>query len=101
MTNKNKTAIGSKKFVWSTIKEKRRIAYAIKASIDQEGIPTGGSYNFSNNGMRTGWISLPFKRSKIEVNKKVIPAITKDIVESISRILERLASRYPNMKILK
>jgi len=31
----------------------------------------------------------------------VIPAITKDIVESISRILERLASRYPNMKILK
>lgn len=101
MTNKNKTAISSKKFVWSTIKEKRRIAYAIKRAIEKEGIPTANSYNFSNNGRRTGWISLPFKRSKIEVNKKVIPAITKDVVESISRILERLASRYPNMKILK
>ena len=101
MTNKNKTAIGSKKFVSTTPKERKRIAYALKRAIEKEGIPTANSYNFSNNGRRTGWISLPFKRSKIEVNKKVIPAITKDIVESISRILERLASRYPNMKILK
>jgi len=86
------------------------IAKYIARSISEEGIPTvivnrpnklsAYSSRYTNNGRRLGWINIPYERKKINIDKKVIPAISEDVVDVIGDFLDKLASRYPNIKVI-
>jgi len=87
-------------------KKKKWIAKAIQRSIQQEGVPTiitdkkkKGSYHYSYNGRRLGWIDIPWSKRKIDINKKVLPAVAEDIVRIIGEVLDKVASRNPNLKV--
>jgi len=48
----------------------KRIAFAIATVQKREGMPTKGSYRFSNNGRRTGWIDHPASRQAQNIQRK-------------------------------
>ncbi len=43
-----------------TLKEKESFAWAIRKKHDKEGIPTKGSFAYSNNGRRKSWIEYGY-----------------------------------------
>lgn len=67
--------------------EKHEIAYAIIRKIKLEGTPTSGSFKYSDNGRRTGFIE-----QVININKQ---QITKDIQSAVGKDIEILFTKLP------
>lgn len=86
------------KFEYDTEKEKRAIAHKIRKAIRKEGVPTKGAYSKSNNGRRTKFIDVPYAKNKIDIDRKILPAIVDDVVIVLDTILSRLASLNKNIK---
>jgi len=94
-------ATGRNRFDFKDMKEKRRIALAIlSASVDQ-GIPMRGAAKYSNNGTRVGWITTPYRNNLKFVDKDVVPKVVQDIEENFIRIIEAMAAKNPNIKLIK
>ncbi len=47
-------------------KEKRSFVFAIAATHKRDGIPSKGSYSYTQNGRRTGWIENSFETEQAE-----------------------------------
>lgn len=62
-------------------KEARKVAFAIQAAIHREGIPTAGSYRFSKNDKRKGFIDDAAKEIEPRSAKK-IEAVLKEAYET-------------------
>ena len=96
MTRKNKSVYTTKKFDFKNIKEKRRIAYAIKKNLQEEGT------QLSFNGKaKTGWITRNYNRHKIDIDKRLTKYVLEDFKENIDRVLRELAAKDPNIKIIR
>lgn len=67
-------------------KQATRRAFQIANAHKREGMPTRGSYRFSKNGRRTGWIDI--------VIEKDGPKVEEMIVEKVSDTLELLIVNY-------
>ena len=88
---------------------KKLIAQYIARSISEEGIPTVivdapiklSAYGYTKNGRRLGWINIPYNRKKINIDKKIVPAIIEDVISVIDDLLTKLASRYKDIKYEK
>ena len=89
------------KFQFTTQTEKKAIAYKIRNAIRKEGIPTKGAYQFTTNGRRTGFIDVPYAKNKINIDRKILPAVVDDVVMTLDSILSRLASLNKNIKYEK
>lgn len=59
--------------------EKHEIAYAIIRKIKLEGTPTSGSFKYSDNGRRTGFIEQVINTNKQQITKDIQSAVGKDI----------------------
>lgn len=96
MTKKNNSPYTSKKFDFKDLKEKRKIAYAIKKNLENEGT------QLSFNGkLKTGWITRNYNRHKIDIDKRLTKYVLADVVENIDRVLRELAAKDPNIKIIR
>lgn len=100
MSAKNKGS-NPKKFKFDTQEEKRSIAYLIRNAIRRDGIPTRDASRFSKNGRRTGFIDVPYAKNKINIDKKILPAVVDDVVIALDTILSLLASKNKNIKYEK
>lgn len=58
-----------------------KVAVRIVKKMWQTGIPTPGSYRFSNNGRRTGWIDWVYAKYRVEWQDQVEP-IAQDYIEN-------------------
>lgn len=59
--------------------EKHEIAYAIIRKIKLEGTPTSGSFKYSDNARRTGFIEQVINTNKQQITKDIQSAVGKDI----------------------
>jgi len=95
MTRKNKTVYSSRKFNFKDIKQKRRIAYSIQKTLQQEGT------QLSFNGKpKTGWITENYNRHKIDIDKRLAKYVLADVLENIDTVLRELTAKDPNIKII-
>jgi hypothetical protein len=51
--------------------ERKGVAFAIAQTAKREGHPTRGSYSFSQNGRRTGWIQKGLEVNEREIEKRL------------------------------
>ena len=96
MTRKQKTVYATKKFDFKNIKEKRRIAFAIKKSLENEGTQV-----VVNSKVKIGWITRNYNRHKIDIDKRLTKYVLEDFKENIDRVLRELAAKDPNIKIIR
>jgi len=102
MTKKNQTVYATKKFEFKgkTRKQidtsKRRIAYAIKNTLQNE-----GTQAVVNGKVKIGWITRNYNRHKIDIDKRITKYVLEDFKENIDRVLRELAAKDPNIKIIR
>lgn len=63
------------------------IAFAIAKNAKKEGIPSKGSYKFSNNGRRTGWIDHPSESFPNTLAPKAIETFANRITANIEEFI--------------
>lgn len=85
---------GLKKFVRlrrmaTTEKQVTSIAFAIAAKHKQEGMPTRASARFSSTGKRKGWVDIPLKEKKQDIDKMVSLAGEQQLREQFEQNLTR------------
>lgn len=73
----------------------KKIAFAIAAKHKKEGMPTRGSYKFSNNGRRTGWIDHPASGQAQNISRKTEQAYEKYLDAVLDSHIQELARMFP------
>lgn len=69
-------------------KEVKNAAFAIQQKIWQEGTPTSGSFKFSNNGRRAGFIDFVIENELGEAFEELEREVFEDYDESIATIVK-------------
>lgn len=97
----NKMASGRAKPSFpDSLKGRKRIAYLIKRKIENNGVPSTINTRHSYNGRRLGWIDVPYNKHKKRIDTKVLPAVVKDVVIVLDKILSKMASEDKNIKYI-
>ena len=78
-----------RKGIATGVKEIKAAAFAIRAAIHREGMPTNGSYKFSKNGRRTGFIDFVMDENAEAIFEKALEVFTKEIDLSLTNIVNK------------
>lgn len=73
----------------------RSVAFAMATAMKRDGIPTKGSYKFTNNGRRTMWIDYIYNKYNVEWQDRVAELSSDYIEMAFDSMLEKTAKRYP------
>lgn len=73
--------------------------FAIVNKMKKEGRPTIGSYKFSKNGRRTGWIDYVVKKFKVKLEPRVQLAYSELVSNSFIAVIERISEKSSNKYI--
>lgn len=71
-------------------KTKKQVAYAIAKRMQIEGIPTKGSYEYSNNGYRKGFVNRVFGSNRRHIEKEIVDGVAIQIETSISNAIRSI-----------
>jgi len=77
-----------RKAIASGDKEVKSMAFAIQNTIHKEGIPTKGSFKFSNNGRRKGFIDFVINNELDEVYNELEQQVFKGYDDAIATIVK-------------
>lgn len=72
------------------------MAFAIARVQKREGMPTRGSYKFSNNGRRTGWVQFPATSKENDIHAQLYDFYRDYVDASIDDAMTELAAIYKN-----
>lgn len=78
-------------------KEIMSIAYAIQTTIFEQGSPTRGAFEYSNNGRRTGWVDIVLEQKRNMILSTIEAIFFTEIQAEVNQIAER--SRIELQKI--
>lgn len=73
-----------------------RVAFAIARVQKREGMPTRGSFRFSSNGRRKGWVQYPASSKENDIQQALYDFYENFIDASIDDEMTELANRYKN-----
>jgi hypothetical protein len=79
-------------------KSDKSIVWKIKTKIRKEGTPTAGSFAYSKNGRRTGFVDLVFKRNRIRIEKEMKSGIKLEFIDKVSKAIKKAVSSSKNLK---
>lgn len=79
-----------RKGIASGDKDIKNLAFAIQMSIFKEGSPTQGSFKFSNNGRRAGFIDFVILN---EINP-IVDALGKEVFRNVDNIVTDIVQDY-------
>lgn len=75
-------------------KKVRSVAFAMATAMKRDGVPTKGSYKFTNNGRRTQWIDYVYNKYNVSWQDR-IELIADDYIEmAFDAMLEKTVSKY-------
>ena len=77
-----------KRAIASGDKEVKSLAFAIQQTIHKEGMPTKGSFKFSNNGRRKGFIDFVIDNELDEVYKELEQQVFEGYDDAIATIVK-------------
>lgn len=71
-------------------KERKGFAFAVATVAKREGHPTNGSYSFSQNGRRTGWIQAGIAAGEAELVEelRLFQAVEAGVYEGVEKAME-------------
>lgn len=72
------------------------MAFAIARVQKREGMPTRGSFRFSQNGRRTGWLQYPSTAKENDIHSQLYDFYAQYIDASIDDAMTELAGIYSN-----
>jgi len=67
------------------------VAFAIARAHKREGMPTRGSYQYSRNGRRTGWVDVILKQEEQEIERQVREFVGREMEILISNFIKQAA----------
>jgi len=68
-------------------REIKSLAFAIQQTIFKEGSPTSGSFKFSTNGRRTGFIDIVIENELDDITAELEKEVFEDADETVTRIV--------------
>lgn len=74
------------------------IIYQVNKAIYEEGTPTAGSFRYSKNGRRTGFVDQVMDRNRISITKETKNAVILDWRKEINKGIEKIVSKSRNLK---
>jgi|GEM_PF-1613614 len=78
----------------------KSIAFAIANTMKKEGIPTKGSFEFTKNGRRTGWLDQPINKQETKIEEKLEEVYCDFIAAKLEEKINRLVEKYENVYAL-
>ena len=69
---------------------KKQVAYAIAKRIQIEGIPTKGSFEYSHNGKRRGFVNRVFGRNRRHIESQIVDGVAIQIETSITNTIRSI-----------
>lgn len=76
-------------------KKVKSVAFAIATAMKRDGVPTRGSYKFTNNGRRTMWIDYVYNTYNVKWQDR-IEIISHDYIDdAFDAMLQKTVSKYP------
>lgn len=83
-----------KKMTGGLSKDINSLAHRIARTMTKEGMPTKGSYAFSKNTRRKGWISHTFNNYKDDWVEQITDSTQRLVISALDSILMQLSSRF-------
>lgn len=81
-------------------KDVMRATFAIARKMKKEGIPTKGSFRFSKNGRRTGWLDRVEQIYQVKIELRGSLAFEQLASNAIDAVLEDLERRFLSVEII-
>lgn len=72
------------------LKTNKALAFAIAKTIQREGSPTRGSFQFSKNGFRRGFANRPFGSRRNSIHSKIVKGMTVELEISLDSITKEI-----------
>jgi hypothetical protein len=69
---------------------KKQVAYAIAKRIQIEGIPTKGSFEYSHNGKRRGFVNRVFGSNRRHIESQIVDGVAIQIETSITNTIRSI-----------
>lgn len=74
------------------------VIYQINKAVFEQGTPTKGSFRYSKNGRRTGFVDVVANKHKLEMMKETRQAVTLDFRTQLAKAIDNVVKRSPNLK---
>lgn len=77
----------------------KSIAFAIATTMKREGMPTRGSFRFTNNGRRTGWLDHPIDSGRQLIEERLEEAYATFLAAKLEEYMEKVARKYQSLTV--
>lgn len=90
-----KTWLSAKNVNWRSYKF---VIYQINKAVFEQGTPTKGSFRYSKNGRRTGFVDQVANKFKLRMLKDTREAVTLDFRNRFEKMIDKVVMKNKNLK---